>query len=525
MWRATLLIVVALYLPNSAGGQTAGEIVLRDWLVIEPVGTSGRVPIHTDAIEADIVAGTWSAPRAGDAVTPPDGQARRWEKATPDEDGWLNHAALRGGYAFATVERDEPGILLLEASGHSMVYVNGEPRVGDPYAYGWAQLPFKAVKGTNTLLFRCGRGRVRARLLETEPGRRVAFNPRDVTVPDLLGGYPENAWGSILVTCMTESPPAMLLIDATCGGQTTTHAVRQLGAPLSTWKVPFRIGGSGQIEAEEVKLALRLRLPAPAPDSPTVLDETELTLAVRRWHLPHKQTFISGIDGSVQYYAALAQNPAARNPNRSALFLTLHGAAVEAIGQVSAYGMKGWGAFVAPTNRRPYGFDWENWGRLDAMEVLALASEKSGIDPQKIFLLGHSMGGHGVWHIGATFPDRFAAIAPSAGWISFESYSGGARVDGDSAMEQMLRRAGSPSDTLALSRNYLHHGVYILHGDQDDNVPVEQARQMRAHLGTYHPDFAYHEQPGRRGGNGVCGLATAVRFSAPSARSRSRVRA
>jgi len=25
---------------------------------------------------------------------------------------------------------------------------------------------------------------------------------------------------------------------------------------------------------------------------------------------------------------------------------------------------------VAPTNRRPYGYDWEDWGRADALEVL-----------------------------------------------------------------------------------------------------------------------------------------------------------
>ena len=54
----------------------------------------------------------------------------------------------------------------------------------------------------------------------------------------------------------------------------------------------------------------------------------------------------------------------------------------------------------------------------------------------------------------------------------------------------------APSDTLALSRNLARLGVYILHGDADDNVPVGQARQMRKVLGEFHPDFAYHEQPG-----------------------------
>ena len=34
---------------------------------------------------------------------------------------------------------------------------------------------------------------------------------------------------------------------------------------------------------------------------------------------------------------------------------------------------------------------------------------------------GHSMGGHGTWNIGVQFPGTFAALGPSAGWISFWS--------------------------------------------------------------------------------------------------------
>lgn len=45
--------------------------------------------------------------------------------------------------------------------------------------------------------------------------------------------------------------------------------------------------------------------------------------------------------------------------------------------------------------------------------------------------------------------------------------------------------------------NYLGMGVYILHGDKDDNVPVEQARTMKDLLTKAgHTDLGYHEQPG-----------------------------
>ena len=130
------------------------------------------------------------------------------------------------------------------------------------------------------------------------------------------------------------------------------------------------------------------------------------------------------------------------------------------------------------------------------MEVLDLATDALDVDPSRVYLTGHSMGGHGTWHLGVTFPGRFAAIAPSAGWISFWSYTGAAKYEDADPIETVLLRATNGSDTLALSRNYLTHGIYILHGDRDDNVPVDQARTMRKHLGEYHPDFAYYERPG-----------------------------
>ena len=84
-------------------------------------------------------------------------------------------------------------------------------------------------------------------------------------------------------------------------------------------------------------------------------------------------------------------------------------------GQARCYAPKSWGHVVAPTNRRRFGFDWEDWGRMDAMEVLEEAQARFGTDPRRTYLTGHSMGGHGTWNLGAHFPDRFAAIAPICG--------------------------------------------------------------------------------------------------------------
>ncbi len=76
------------------------------------------------------------------------------------------------------------------------------------------------------------------------------------------------------------------------------------------------------------------------------------------------------MDSSVQYYGLLP--PSNFDPAREyGLILSLHGAGVEAIGQASAYRPKDWAYVVAPTNRRPFGFDWQDWGQRDMLEVLA----------------------------------------------------------------------------------------------------------------------------------------------------------
>src|SRR5262249_9384262 len=161
---------------------------------------------------------------------------------------------------------------------------------------------------------------------------------------------------------------------------------------------------------------------------------------VRRPEQTHQRTFVSRLDGSVQYFALVPAQPA-EDKDRPGLVLSLHGAGVEARGQAACYAPKPGLHVVAPTNRPPLGFDWEGWGRLDALEVLALAGKELDTDPRRTFLTGHSMGGHGTWHLGVTYPDRFAAIGPSAGWVSFWSYAGVQRVAEPTPVLELVRRA------------------------------------------------------------------------------------
>ena len=321
-----------------------------------------------------------------------------------------------------------------------------------------------------------------------------------MTLPDLVIGETGRVWAGLRLVNATGQRLEGLEILSGAGAKEGRAPAGVSVAPFFTQKLAVPLAVDVPTAEGPVKIEIRARARAGRRTVETPPFEVELKAVPASAH--HSRTFVSGIDGSVQYFgvapmagAGTGRTEAVAGP-KPALVLTLHGASVEAIGQARAYKPKDWAWIVAATNRRPYGFDWEDWGRLDALEVLAEATRLFAPDPARIYLTGHSMGGHGTWQVGATVPGLWAAIAPSAGWRSFTSYGGGVQYKDPSPVEKMLVRANNPSETTELARNFLHHGVYVLHGDQDDNVPVTEARAMRGLLGTFHPDFAYYERPG-----------------------------
>lgn len=476
--------------PDTAGTVARGDTIeFREGLAVEGVVRARRYPLRIDAIERQMVAGTFTPPTEGDLVPLPDGKTKAWTKVTAGEDGGIPGDRVRSGYACWRVAVPDRRIMMLEATGHGMVYVNGEPRAGDPYGNGIVSLPVLLNAGENTLLFAFGRGPVRARLVK--PKAEVFIDPRDATLPDLseLIAAGEHLPGAVLIVNATEAAiPAgsTLGLDQPVSQQLPTLpplSARELKFWIAMFPLPADPG-------QPVKMPLRLR----AADG-RVLDEVELSLRSRGPGQTYKRTFISDIDGSVQYYAVVPAFPGAATDN-TAMVLSLHGASVEATGQADSYFPKPWATIVCPTNRRPFGFDWEDWGRLDALEVLADAQQHIPHDPARTYLTGHSMGGHGTWQLSALFPGKFAAIGPSAGWSSFKSYTGTGAAENPDPPVELLQRAASSSETMDYIRNYATHGVYILHGDADDNVPVEQARDMREDLSKFHTDLNWFEQPG-----------------------------
>jgi pimeloyl-ACP methyl ester carboxylesterase len=474
---------------------TATTIEIRDGLAISGINRNRRAVVSADPVNAKVVTGTLTTPKSGDALATGGGQVRHWELVKAGLNGSFPQLAPNA-YLASTIAMDRDDVLILKASGHNLVYVNGEPRVGDIYATGYGEIPVLLRKGLNSFLFQLGRQELRCKL--TAPKAPVFLNTGDVTLPDVIIDESINVEGAIVVVNATPTWRDDLAVSAAVAECAPTRVPIPVIAPLSVRKAAFTIRGarSSTDGASPVRLTLERR-DATSKERWDAIDTASISLRVRQPAQVHKRTFRSEIDGSIQYYSIVppVSGPFETSERRPGLVLSLHGAAVEAIGHAESYSPKPDLYIIAPTNRRPYGFDWEDWGRLDAIEVLELTQRAFDTDRRHTYLTGHSMGGHGTWHMGMTFPDKFAAIAPSAGWISFWSYGGARRVETTSPLQEIISRAMLPSDTLALLRNASHFGVYVLHGDADDNVPVSEARQMRRALGEFHPDFAYHEQP------------------------------
>jgi predicted peptidase len=105
----------------------------------------------------------------------------------------------------------------------------------------------------------------------------------------------------------------------------------------------------------------------------------------------------------------------------------------------------------------------------DALNVLDLVTREYPVDPDRIFLFGHSAGGAGTWYMGEKYAEKWAAIAASAA---------------------ATRPAGFPFDRLK------GMPILICHGDRDDEVPVASSRNMVKAARENGLDPQYLEVPG-----------------------------
>ncbi len=470
------------------------EFQFTSGLVVGPVHEYGRQAIVKDELAYQLNTGKLQKPQAGTTLfTNEEGEEINWQTIEADSMGRFRERILGNGYLYLEYTADREQVAVVNISRNSMFYFNGVPRGSDLYGDGWMYMPVQLKKGVNELLIRGSRFSrwqgVEAKILF--PEKSVYLVDDDLTIPHVvLGETTGLLWGALVVSNGTDKSLEGLTIHATIEGKSMLSELPVI-PPMTIRKVGFQFDPINVKEEKKYDCTIALKQKGKS------LDEKTISVSAVNSSAHQSHTFISSIDGSVQYYGVAPQQENAGKGQ--ALFLSVHGAGVEAIGQARAYKPKDWGTLVAPTNRRPRGFNWEDWGMKDAIEVLEIAKQKYSPDPNRIYLTGHSMGGHGTWILGATYPDKWAAIAPCAGYPMLAAYGsadGTIPTESENDIENLLLRASNPSNVIALAENYKSHGVYIFHGDSDRVVPVDYARQMREVLSEFHPDFSYYEYPG-----------------------------
>lgn len=132
------------------------------------------------------------------------------------------------------------------------------------------------------------------------------------------------------------------------------------------------------------------------------------------------------------------------------------------------YNTRGWyGARSARKDGDP-----ENLAELserDVMNVLEVVKKDHSIDPDRVYLMGHSMGGGGTWHLGIKYPDVWAALAPIA--------------------PAVFRPA---TDVEKIK----HVPVILVQGDADRLVPVSGARRWAEQMKRLEMTYEYIEVAG-----------------------------
>jgi dienelactone hydrolase len=427
------------------------------------------------------------------SITFPNVTEQAW-KLIGDE--WGSAGSSFVGYAYASFDvEDGPRRALIDAQGVGGFVLNGMPYPGDAYGHGMFSTPVILQDGRNELKVGFGRD-FKLRVLPVTSDLIVLTSA--ATLPDLVRGEPVPRLFQVPLLNTTEDWMQITGAKMECGGLTRGCALREEKIP------PFGVTNFYWEPGENKKL-----VPADYPNEATITltleyddgreTSVDLKVRVRDASQSRRVTFASAIDGSVQYYGLLPPKDYDLLKEYG-LILSLHGAGVEAEGQVDAYKPKDWAFVVAPTNRRRFGFDWQDWGRLDMLEVYHDVLARWPIDENRVHLTGHSMGGHGTWYNAFTYPDLWATAAPSAGWTNFDLYVPTFLrqnvMMGAPKANMIWNLAMREDNTLVLSENALNLPIYALEGGADDNVPPQQPRMLSELLAKRGYDIRYEEVPG-----------------------------
>ena len=147
----------------------------------------------------------------------------------------------------------------------------------------------------------------------------------------------------------------------------------------------------------------------------------------------------------------------------------------------TGYNLLGWFGANGPGSgggpRQP-----ANLGELsekDVMNVLDLARKEFNVDEQRIYLAGQSMGGAGALFLGIKHRDIWAAVAASA-----------------PAIRTQWQKPADLEPARSLP-------FMLIHGDQDQAIPVEQTREWAAKMKALEMRHEYLEIRGAGHGDAI----------------------
>ena len=154
------------------------------------------------------------------------------------------------------------------------------------------------------------------------------------------------------------------------------------------------------------------------------------------------------------------------------------------------------GVLLAPFARS--NTDFLGIGERDVLHTIERVKRDYPIDVDRVYLSGASMGGSGVWAIGAHHPHLFAALVPASGRADYNLWQ-----DVERGVLTPFKQFIVDRDyAITMKPNFRSLPVFAFHGEDDWLVKPEQTRKMVRDLREMKFEAMYHEFP--RGDHWTC---------------------
>ncbi len=150
---------------------------------------------------------------------------------------------------------------------------------------------------------------------------------------------------------------------------------------------------------------------------------------------------------------------------------------------------EGW-IVLAPFGRS--NTDFQNIGELDVLRAIREMKRRYPVDPERIVLSGFSMGGMGVWTIGAHHTNTFAGLLSIAGRGDYFLWHDLCKTETPSYKRDLVDAEFGH----ALLDRLAHTPALSAHGSADWLIPVREGRHMAAAVQRVNPQATYLEIPG-----------------------------